>query len=540
MKKKGIIIAVIVFVLNLTGMLLLGIFGKGNEAGGSEVEVAAVDDVREEEQLADGNLVENNESESNAEGTKENANADQEDKKNKNDSDKGNSKTDSEYDTFEDEAKLLKFQKYVATPTEYISLRRKAGYGDDVITKIVPGTILEYLGQKRVLGDLFYKVRDTRSKRVGYVVSKYATPLSDTKHVEPKLSIVNAKDATYTYEDMKKDINQLCKKYPKYLKSEVLGKSLDGRNMYKLTLGDPEAKHHILIEAGIHARESMSSVLVMSLVEYYCSNAGSTSFQGKKYKEYLSDYSFDIVPMVNPDGVDLELLGLKGIHSGKFKKIIRECYNRDKKYLRQNSSGNWYDLRTTKGVNLQRELRRRHKVISMSQYFRIWKSNARGVDLNRNFDAEWKALKLKSKPSFEKYKGKSPESEPEAKVLADLLRNNEYEFQLSYHTSGQVIYYDVPGNTRLIRSQSINRAIWFRQFTGYTPVSEVSAAENGGIDLGGYADWVMSQENIPALCIELGLESSPVKSSEFRTIFFQNRETWMALCYYQNLIHKKH
>lgn len=532
MKKKkntGIIIAVIIFVVNAVVMLVLGL---QNGKTASDTREAFSENVVENDVSETVDMEEQSDEEAakGAAGTEDEESLDTDAKK---------ETADAKFDTFEKELKLLKFSKYVATPTEYISLRKKAGYGSDVITKIKPGTVLQYLGEKRELGALFYKVRDTRSGRTGYVVSQYATPLSDTKYIEPRLSIVNAKDSTCTYEDMKKDINALCKKYPQYLTSEVLGKSLDGRNLYKLTLGNPSAKKRILVEAGIHARESMSSVLVMGLVEYYCSHAGNAKFEGETYKKFLSEYAFDIVPMVNPDGVDLELLGLKGIHGKKYKKVIRECYNRDKKYLRYNSGSNtWYDIRTTKGINVERELRKRHKVISFGAYLRLWKSNARGVDLNRNFDAEWKALKLKAKPSFEKYKGTAPESEPEAKALADLLRENEYLFQLSYHTSGQVIYYDVPGNTRLTRSQSINRAIWFRQFTGYAPVSEVSAADAGGIDLGGFADWAMSKENVPALCVELGLGTSPVKPSEFRTIFMQNRESWMALCYYQNQLKK--
>ena len=160
------------------------------------------------------------------------------------------------------------------------------------------------------------------------------------------------------------------------------------------------------------------------------------------------------------------------------------------------------------------------------------KANAAGVDLNRNFDAEWEELDLRKQPSFEKYKGTAPESEPETGLIAEQIRNNDYEFYISYHTSGQVIYYDVPGNTRLTRSQSINRATWFRQMTGYTPVSEVSAVSADNLDLGGATDWAMSKMKIPGVCLEIGLGSSPVKASEFSTIFMQNRETWAAYCYY--------
>ena len=445
----------------------------------------------------------------------------------------GTEAEDEEYNTLETEPKLLAFKKYVATPTEYISLRKQPGYSSETIAHITPGTVLDYLGEAKKMGTLFYKVRDHKSGRTGYVVSNYATPLGDVKYLKPKFSIVNTKDSAYTYDDLKKDIKQLCKKYPEYLTCRILGKSLDNRDIYQLTLGNPDATHRVFIEAGIHGREAMSSALVMGMMEYYCAYAKKASFKGLSYKKFLSEYAFDIVPMVNPDGINIAFLGEKGIQSSQYRKLLRECYNRDKKDLRYNSSSKrWYDITTTKGVNVKKERKKKYRQITYKEYLKIWKANAAGVDLNRNFDAEWEELDLRKQPSFEKYKGTAPESEPETGLIAEQIRNNDYEFYISYHTSGQVIYYDVPGNTRLTRSQSINRATWFRQMTGYTPVSEVSAVSADNLDLGGATDWAMSKMKIPGVCLEIGLGSSPVKASEFSTIFMQNRETWAAYCYY--------
>ncbi|MCQ4991560.1 peptidase, partial [[Clostridium] symbiosum] len=52
--------------------------------------------------------------------------------------------------------------------------------------------------------------------------------------------------------------------------------------------------------------------------------------------------------------------------------------------------------------------------LSYEEYLTRWKSNARGVDLNHNFDAGWDTLNpTLNHNSFTDYKGPSPLSEPE-------------------------------------------------------------------------------------------------------------------------------
>ena len=56
---------------------------------------------------------------------------------------------------------------------------------------------------------------------------------------------------------------------------------------------------------------------------------------------------------------------------------------------------------------------------------RMWRKNRRsngssyGVDLNRNFDAQWGGVGSSPTPSSDTYRGPSAESEPETKAIAD-------------------------------------------------------------------------------------------------------------------------
>ena len=86
--------------------------------------------------------------------------------------------------------------------------------------------------------------------------------------------IVSRSDKKYSYTDMKKDIEELTAKYPDRLTSQVLGESADGRNIYALCLGNPEAEKQIFVTAGMHAREYINCQVVMMMVERYCRNYG--------------------------------------------------------------------------------------------------------------------------------------------------------------------------------------------------------------------------------------------------------------------------
>ncbi|MGE5605149.1 MAG: M14 family zinc carboxypeptidase [Bacteroidota bacterium] len=46
-----------------------------------------------------------------------------------------------------------------------------------------------------------------------------------------------------------------------------------------------------------------------------------------------------------------------------------------------------------------------------------------------------------NKPHFKKYKGLGPESEPESRALANLVRKEKPAAVSNYHSSGEVIYW---------------------------------------------------------------------------------------------------
>jgi murein tripeptide amidase MpaA len=92
---------------------------------------------------------------------------------------------------------------------------------------------------------------------------------------------------------------------------------------------------------------------------------------------------------------------------------------------------------------------------------RLWRKNRkpygifRGVDLNRNFAANWNGTGSSADPKRYDFAGGAAESEPEVKVLADFLRANVEKFRiktyLSLHSFSQLVMFPYGYTTDHVR-----------------------------------------------------------------------------------------
>lgn len=310
---------------------------------------------------------------------------------------------------------------------------------------------------------------------------------TDTFYSEDNLSIVDVKSSLYTYKKMASDLKQLENAYGDFLKVSVLAKTYDNRNIYCVRLGNENASKKILVQATAHAREYMASQLVMRQIEFYCANYYSGMYKNSYFSEIFDDVAFYIVPMVNPDGVTISQYGPSGIKDASLKKKLLSMKN---KYGKKDSS-----------------------------YFKRWKSNARGVDINRNFDAYWDlATNISKHPGQNGYKGKSPVSEIESKTLVNLFNKIKPNVALSYHATGSIIYWDY-GQTGELKKESDALLNVVKKLTGYKPVTTKFSKKSAV----GFSDWVSNIKKNPALTIEIGVNSCPLPISEFKSIWSKNK-----------------
>lgn len=124
----------------------------------------------------------------------------------------------------------------------------------------------------------------------------------------------------------------------------------------------------------------------------------------------------------------------------------------------------------------------------------MWKANARGVDLNCNFDADWGSGRLNTaERGGENCIGDYPFSEAETAALRDFTLKIRPFVTLSFHTKGEEIYwqYDGAGDSR--GAQILSAA------TGYESKIIYGSA-------GGYKDWCIKKLGIPAYTIECGFD----------------------------------
>lgn len=202
---------------------------------------------------------------------------------------------------------------------------------------------------------MFYRVVVRQTGQRGYVAANYCIKVSFDAPLDFEgLPLVETDNALYTYEMMVEDIEALAEQYSDRVSYQVIGMSLDGRNIYEIILGNADAENHIMMQAAIHGREYMTTQLLMKLVEYYAYYYDTGTFHGISYGELLSQTAIHIVPMSNPDGVTISQVGVSALNNTTYEDVVYECYERDKDYLvyteDSNGYGSWADYSSQESI----------------------------------------------------------------------------------------------------------------------------------------------------------------------------------------------
>ena len=231
------------------------------------------------------------------------------------------------------------------------------------------------------------------------------------------------------------------------------GKSVLGKNILATHVGSYDGTQ-ILIQAGIHAREYITSLLLVEMARNLHNN------------DLIQEGGIYFVFLVNPDGAEIVLDGLDSI----------PC-EITKNYLISANGGS----------------------TDFSQY----KANVNLVDLNTNFDADWgNGSQNVFCPSTEDFVGFYLNSEREVLSLINFTLKTKPSLTISYHTKGNVIYYGFEGESEenIARDQTIGESL--SEVTGYPLIFTENST-------GGYKDWCINSLKIPAYTIEVGDNSIP-------------------------------
>ncbi len=304
------------------------------------------------------------------------------------------------------------------------------------------------------------------------------------------MNVVNPWNAKYTYAAMQSDLKKLSEKYAEFMSFDSIGTTYDDRKIYEVTVGNVNAKRHIMIQATMHAREYINSLLVMRQLECICANYYTGTYNGYYYSELLDKVCLHILPMVNPDGVSISQFGAKGINNTALRNSVSSICN---KY----GGGRSY-------------------------YYTRWKANARGVDLNRNYPLNWDKLKTINHPANSMFKGYSACSEKETNVMINRINGLKPKCVISYHSTGSVIYWSFaqPAALRAKNRKLFNVVNYLTKYRSAN--SSVSKAPCFG-------DWIAHVKKTPTLTIETGVGEAPIKIGEFSSIWNKNKNVLPAV-----------
>lgn len=107
----------------------------------------------------------------------------------------------------------------------------------------------------------------------------------------------------YNSFQLEENIYQLLAMYP-FLKQTVIGNSILGRPIYSLVLGNGPRK--VLYVGSTHANEFITSTLLMKFLEDLCiAYQKNDIIIHQHIRDLFNSVALHIVPMLNPDGVDL-------------------------------------------------------------------------------------------------------------------------------------------------------------------------------------------------------------------------------------------
>ena len=145
-------------------------------------------------------------------------------------------------------------------------------------------------------------------------------------------SIVCVTKQLYSYDEMLEDLEMLQQKYPQCVKYELKAETYQGRQIPLVTFGNANAKRYVMVMSAIHAREYMSAQLVMSMLEHYASNYENGKYKETSLKSIFDNVCFIIVPMANPDGVEIAQKGEKGALTADVKRWVQQNTKEGTKY----------------------------------------------------------------------------------------------------------------------------------------------------------------------------------------------------------------
>lgn len=293
---------------------------------------------------------------------------------------------------------------------------------------------------------------------------------------------VVADNVDYSYELVTFFMEGLKARYP-FIELSSAGNSVMNKELWYLKIGTGEKR--VFFNASHHANEWITTPILMKFTEDYLkATSNNETINGQSAKDLYSTKTLYMIPLVNPDGVDL---------------VTGALNTDDPEYITaRNIASSYPSILFPNG----------------------WKANISGTDLNLNYPASWeKAKEIKYSMGFvspapRDYVGSSPLSAIESRALYNFTIKNNFSLTVSMHTQGEVIYWKY---LDLLPPRSEEIVNELARVSGYIPEDTPYASS-----FAGYKDWFISYYNRPGYTVESGRGQNPLPITDFPDIYPAN------------------
>lgn len=287
----------------------------------------------------------------------------------------------------------------------------------------------------------------------------------------------------YDFFQLERDLAQLQSHYP-FIRKREIGRSVLDFPIYELLIGSGDKMVHM--NGSFHANEWITSAVMMKWLEDYVKRVvkGET-YEGREARDLFEQLTISFVPMVNPDGVNLVL---------KPSSIPEEA------------------------------LQQAVEINEGKSDFSQWKANIRGVDLNNQYPAYWeieKERKIPKAPAPRDFPGNAPLTEPEARAMALLVEESNFDCVVAFHTQGEEIYWGYLNYEPKRAAKIVNE---FKRVSGYKPVRNIDSHA-------GFRDWFVYKYRKPGFTVELGNGVNPLPLSQFDEIYEKSKGIFWSILY---------
>lgn len=333
-------------------------------------------------------------------------------------------------------------------------------------------------------------------------------------------------DAYLNYDAYLENLRYLSETYSDIFKLESIAKTKQNKDIWAITitqdLSQAQNKPAVYIDANIHAGEVTGMMSALYTMDYLC----STYENDVSTQDILSQYTFYLIPMVSPDGIDAYLNENEKLRSTNqmypYETRQDGLHPKDMdgdgaiRMMRIKSEyGSWKEDKKDARIMTKRLP---HEV--RGDFYHIYPEgeivnydgnqvyvapNKWGLDFNRNFPFAWFS------ETRQKGAGKYPLSNVETKALVDfVLGKPNIAFVNALHTTGGVFIY--PPGTYSEKDAHAQDMKLFKDMgkialekTGYPTdnVFDGFLSDTVNYSSGAFDDWCYETQGIPAFTIEL-------------------------------------